>query len=103
MKEIFGMTPVAAVIANQAVVLIFIFLLNKYWSFRNRSASCRQIARFLILASFNYLFAIGAMYLLNRVLGFDYRLVRIASIAAMVSWNFFVYKYWVYAENKQAG
>jgi putative flippase GtrA len=36
------------------------------------------------------------MYVFNHGFGFDYRLVRICSIALMVSWNFFLYKYWVY-------
>jgi predicted neutral ceramidase superfamily lipid hydrolase len=50
----------------------------------------------------DYLFSIAAMYVFNDRLGIDYRLVRIASIALAVSWNFFLYKYWVYEEGAQA-
>lgn len=101
-KEILGMAPVVAVAVNQILILIFVFTLNKYWSFQDHSlATHRQIVRFLILATFNYFFAVAAMYIFNHRLKFDYRLVRLVSIAAMVSWNFFIYKYWVYAKQPQ--
>lgn len=90
------MAPVVAVITNQIVVLIFVFLLNKYWSFRGTALSHRQIIRFGIVVVFDYFFAVSAMYVFNHLLKFDYRLVRLASIAVAVSWNFFLYKYWVY-------
>ena len=96
LKEIFGWRPVTAVVANQAVLLVYIFLMNKYWSFRDRSQPRKQVVRFLILACFNYAFAVAFMYGGNHLLNFDYRLVRLVSIAMMVSWNFFLYKYWVY-------
>lgn len=96
LKEVFGLWPVLAVIINQAFLLVYNFTLNKYWSFKNKGMPHRQIVRYLILAGFNYLFGVVAMYIFNHKLGFDYRLVRILTIALMVSWNFFLYKYWVY-------
>lgn len=102
LKEIFGWKPVWAVVANQAFLLVYIFLVNKYWSFRDHSLPHKQVARFLILAMFNYLFAVTFMYVFNHKLGFDYRLVRMASIAMMVAWNFFLYKYWVYKTDGQS-
>lgn len=97
-KEVFGWTPVVAVIVNQAFLLAYIFLLNKYWSFRNKEMPHKQIVRFLTLAGFNYLISVFAMYIFNHKLEFDYRLVRLVTIALAVSWNFFLYKYWVYAQ-----
>jgi len=52
----------------------------------------------LALAGFNYGFSVFAMYLFNHLFNFDYRFVRLATIATMVAWNFFLYKYWVYKE-----
>jgi putative flippase GtrA len=101
-KEILGMAPVIAVLVNQAVVLVFVFLLNKHWSFKGTEYSHRQLIRYGIVVGFDYLFAVAAMYVFNHLLKFDYRLVRLASIALAVSWNFFLYKYWVYAEIKPA-
>jgi len=96
LKEYFHLMPVVAVVINQVFLLAFNFTLNKYWSFRDHQLPHRQMMRYLMLAGFDYLFSITIMYYFNQLLGYDYRLVRIASIAAMVSWNFFLYKYWVY-------
>jgi len=95
---VFGLIPWVSVIINQAIVLSINFTLNKFWSFRNKAMPRAQIIRYLILAVWNYGFSVGAMYLFNQRFGADYRLVRIASIAVMVGWNFFLYKYWVYQE-----
>ncbi|MFA6427446.1 MAG: GtrA family protein [Candidatus Magasanikbacteria bacterium] len=98
-KEVFGWKPVIAVAINQAFLLTYNFLLNKYWSFKNKEMPHKQLVKFLSLAGFNYIFSVGAMYIFHdRFFDFDYRLVRLGSIAVMVSWNFFLYKYWVYAE-----
>lgn len=96
LKEVFGWWPVIAVAVNQLVLLTYNFTLNKYWSFKNKELPHQQIVRYLILASMNYFISVGIMYIFNHKLGFDYRLVRLATIALMVSWNFFLYKYWVY-------
>lgn len=98
--EAFGFLPVVSVFMNQALVLTYNFTLNKYWSFRNRAMPHKQIMRYGVLAAWNYSFSVGAMYLLNQQFGVDYRLVRIASIVVMVSWNFFLYKYWVYRDKE---
>ncbi len=96
LKEKFGWNPTLAVVVNQIFILVFNFSLNKYWSFKETSMPHKQVVRYLILAGLNYAFSIAVMYLFNHLWGFDYRLVRLSTIAAMVSWNFFSYKYWVY-------
>lgn len=102
LKEIFGWTPLLAVIVNQAFLLVYIFLMNKYWSFKNHAMPQKQVIRFLTLTICNYCFAVFFMYVFNeRYFNFDYRLVRLSSIAVMVSWNFFLYKYWVYKTGEE--
>jgi putative flippase GtrA len=96
LKEVLHVAPFLAVIANQALCLVFVFLMNKYWSFKEHSLTHRQVFRFGVIVVFNYCFAVAAMYIFNHRLGFDYRLVRVGSIILSVSWNFFLYKYWVY-------
>ncbi|OFZ19639.1 MAG: hypothetical protein A3D92_03685 [Bacteroidetes bacterium RIFCSPHIGHO2_02_FULL_44_7] len=97
LKELLHIAPVYAVIMNQIVVLVYVFFTNKRWSFRNGDLPHKQMVRFFSLATFNYFFSIFVMYLFNhRFFAFDYRVVRIATIAMMVPWNFFLYKYWVY-------
>ena len=96
--EYFGLRPVVSLVLNQGILLTYNFTLNKYWSFKNKAMPHRQIVRYLVLAAWNYLFSIGAMYLLHERYGFDYKLVRIGSIALMVGWNFFAYRFWVYRD-----
>lgn len=98
-KEVFGMNPVVAVVVNQILLLSYNFSLNKYWAFRNKAMPHKQLVRYLTLAGLNYLFSIGAMYIGHDRYGGDYRLVRIGTIALMVGWNFFLYKYWVYKKD----
>jgi putative flippase GtrA len=95
-KEVFGWKPVFAVVVMQVIVLLYNFTLNKYWSFKSTESSHRQVARYLILQSWNYVFGVGMMYLFNELIQFDYRLVRLGTVMLMTLWNFLLYKYWVY-------
>ena len=95
-KELLDIPATVAVIVNQMLVLVYVFTVNKYWSFRNREMPQKQLVRFASLAVFNYGFSVLTMYIFHDHIGFDYRLVRLGTIAVMVCWNFFLYKYWVY-------
>jgi putative flippase GtrA len=83
---------------TKAVVTGYNFTLNKYWSFESDKKTHKELIRFLILAGFNYVFAVVAMYIFNGQLGFEKYSVKATTVAMMVSWNFFLYKYWVYRE-----
>lgn len=96
LKEFFDWPPVFAVVVIELVVIFYVFTLNKYWTFRNRELPHRQFVRYLLLTGFDYFFGVATMFVFNQLLNFDYRLVRIFTIAVMVSWNFLLYKYWVY-------
>ena len=95
-KQYLGIKPTIAVIFNQFFILNYVFLLNKYWSFGTRGMGHRQVVRFYILAGFNYLFSIAWMFVLNEQFNMNYLLTRIINIALAVSWNFVLYKKWVY-------
>jgi len=95
-KEKLLLLPVIAVSINQFIVLVYNFILNKYWSFKNTQIPHKQIVRFGILALWNYLFSIMTMYLFTIIFSYDYRFVRVVTIVVAVSWNFLLYKHWVY-------
>ncbi len=97
-KELLGLSPTLAVVCNQAIVLAYNFTLNKYWSFESKVIPHAQLVRYLILATWNYVFSVGAMYMLNEQFDMHYVLARMLSVMAMVSWNFLLYRHWVYAE-----
>lgn len=96
LKRVIRVPPVLAVVINQPAILSFNFFFNKLWSFRNRSLPHRQMVRYVTLAAANYAFSVAAMYILHERLGAGYVTARLATIAAMVAWNFLAYKYWVY-------
>lgn len=96
LKQYFHLRPVIAVVINQAVLLNYVFFLNKYWAFKARGFTRKQAFRFFWLASFNYIFSIGWMYFLNEKWGVNYIFARIANIALAVGWNFLLYRNWVY-------
>ncbi len=95
-KTVLNMNATISVAIILCIVMVYNFLLNKYWSFKNHAMPHKQFVRYAILAAWNYIFGVAMMYIFNELLEFDYRLVRIAAIGIAVGWNFFLYKYWVY-------
>lgn len=100
LREYFHILPTIAVILNQPLALAYNFTLNKYWSFKSRAIPHRQMVRYAILTGWNYFFSWVSMFILHVQWGIDYRLARILGIALTVTWNFLLYKYWVYKEHE---
>ena len=96
LKEYLRLSPTLAVVINQPVIVIGVFLLNKHWSFKARGVTHLQMIKFLILAVFNYLFSVVWIYLLHDRFGVYYLYARTLNIALSVAWNFLLYKHWVY-------
>ncbi|TSC84789.1 MAG: Uncharacterized protein G01um101413_173 [Parcubacteria group bacterium Gr01-1014_13] len=96
LKEYLHLRPVMAVIVNGIFILNYVFFLNKYWAFKSTGITHKQMIRFFILAGANYGIAIAWMYIFNHQLGLNYLIVRLANIALSVTWNFLLYKFWVY-------
>ena len=108
LKQVFGLKPVVAVALEQVVVMIYVFFLNKKWSFKADGDVRGQVVRFVSLLGANYIFAIFWMWLWTEVLFFSffigeidvgYMIVRAINIILAVSWNFVLYKNWVYRNN----
>ena len=95
-KEHFDLQPVEAVIINQAFILAYVFFLNKKWSFGATGQTHPQLVRFLILAGSNYLISIAWIWFFSHVLLVNYLIARVLNIMLATSWNFLLYKYWVY-------
>lgn len=97
LERYLSIRPWVAVIMNQVLVISYIYLINKYWTFKVSRRSVAELGRFLCLALINYFIAVGFMWIFNEVLDFNYLIVRVVNIALSVFWNFLAYKYWVYA------
>lgn len=73
------------------------FFLNKFWSFKAVGNTVRQSRRFLTLFIFNYVLQQGLFFLGVDVLRIHDGIVKVAIMAMVVAWNFFAYRFWVYA------
>ncbi len=103
LKEYLDWTPFLSVAISQILVILYNFLLNKYWSFGSRDMPHWQFVRFMVVVGFNYLVSLAVIYIFSQKMSFDYRIVRLANIILSVSWNFVLYKYWVYKVEKEVG
>ena len=70
--------------------------MNKLWSFKANGDTHKQLVRFFMVAGFNYLVAIIWMWIWNKHFGYDAKIARIANIVLSTSWNFLLYKHFVY-------
>lgn len=95
-KEYIHLTPVFSVVLNQIIMLAYIYLLNKYWTFKSEGNIGLEIVRLYVVFGLNYGIAIAWMWLGHDILGVQYLLVRIANIACSTLWNFALYRLWVF-------
>ena len=100
LKEKFGFTPTQAVIANQIFMVSYLFLFYKFWAFRARGITHSQLIRFVCVLAWDYIFSVLMMALGTEILSFNYLLVRTATIAINTLWNYPLYKYFVFVENR---
>ncbi len=95
-KEYLMLSAVVSVVLNQILIIIFLFLVNKYFSFKAKGDTQKQIIKFFLVMILNYLIAVLWMWVWNDKMGYNYLIVRFVNIALSVSWNFLLYKFWVY-------
>ncbi len=107
LKESLSLHPALAVALNQILVLNYVFLMNKHWSFGSKGEVKTQMLRFFILMSWNYVFSVSWIWIWVEWLDFSfylpwfsqnigYLIGRLVSILIQVSWNFLLYKHWIY-------
>ncbi len=113
LREFFHLSKVVAVALNQLFLLNYVFVVNKYWSFKALGVTHHQMVRFYLVAGANVIFSIGWMWFFTELFHVDlllgtilhqakngYLFIRTCNIALAVAWNFVLYKYWVYASDK---
>ncbi len=97
-KEHLKVSQTIGVILNQPIIIVYVFLLNRLWSFKSTGLAHRQLVRFFLVAGSNYLFSAAWIWLISEHFGVQYLLARTLNIMLAISWNFLLYKYWVYKE-----
>lgn len=104
-----GFGPISSIVINQLVIVNLVFMLNKFWAFGAKGVTHEQVLKFYLVAGFNYLVAIGWMWFFTNLVNLHlylshfnvsqanyYLVVRLVNVALAVSWNFLLYKFFVY-------
>ena len=99
-KEYLHLRQTIGVVLNQPIVILYVFALNRFWSFKSTGIAHQQLVKFFTVAGGNYLLSALWIWLVSEKLGLNYLLARTLNIMLAISWNFLLYKYWVYAADK---
>jgi putative flippase GtrA len=94
--EYFGLWYMFSAVISQTVAMAFNFLMNRNWSFGSTGMMRGQMVKYLLLSGFNYLYQLGALWLLVEALHLHYLLAKVFIAMFMVTWNFLMFKYVVY-------
>jgi putative flippase GtrA len=94
-----GVWYLAAGISSSGIGLVSAFLLHKYFSFRKqeKKGTGKQAVRYAILQGFNAIAQIGMLFVFVEFFGVEEFIAKILGIGITVCWNFFLYKFFVYA------
>ncbi|SMC26509.1 Putative flippase GtrA (transmembrane translocase of bactoprenol-linked glucose) [Andreprevotia lacus DSM 23236] len=75
---------------------LWVFAVNRFWTFRSSGAVHKQAAGYLALLAFNFVATNALLYLLSHHLGLWPELAKVLVTGLMVAWNFPIYKYVIY-------
>ena len=76
--------------------IVVAFLLHKYFVFQKKEAVLRPSIRYSILTAWNLFAQWGLVIVFVEYAGLAPMLAKILGIGCTVSWNFFLYKFFVY-------
>jgi glycosyltransferase involved in cell wall biosynthesis len=81
--------------------LCFSYLVNNYWTFKNKKSSIKKIWLTLLLHLFNIMVSVLLMYILTSLIGFHYLISKIIVTGISCIWNFLIAKNIIYRREKQ--
>jgi len=78
------------------VAVTYAFLVQKYWTFRNKSFSRKQMLRYAFVLLENNIMTSLGLFLLVQVFNLDYRISKVLVMFVVVANNFPMFKLWVF-------
>lgn len=78
------------------------YTLQRKFAFASENAVAPSVFRYTVLVIFNTL-ATTAIVWLASAIGLPWLVGKIAAVVATTIWNYFVYRYWVFAPKKSKG
>ena len=91
-----GIYYLHATIVSAGIGLLSAFTFHKYFVFKKKENTKSQVIRYIILQGGNALAQVIFVYVFVEFLGIGEFLSKVLGIGAVVSWNFFLYKFFVY-------
>ena len=91
-----GIWYLIAGIVSSGIGLVSAFTFHKYFVFKKKENTSSHVVRYLILQGLNAIAQVGLLYVFVEYAGVSPLLGKILAIGVVVSWNFFLYKFFVY-------
>lgn len=98
----FNVWPAITPYIETPIILGFNYLMHKVFTFQGvlKKHSVKQTLRYVLVIAVNNVATSLTLYLLIDNMGIDYILGKIISIAIIIFWNFPMFKFWVYKDEK---
>ena len=80
---------------------VFNYSLQRTFSFSSRAAHGNTLAKYLTLLAFNTGATILIVWLIDQT-GWGWGIGKVAATVATTTWNYFVFRYWVFAPGPRA-
>lgn len=78
------------------VGLLTAFIGHKFFAFKKKQETSRQLVRYVLLQTCNYFAQLFMVYAFVEFAGLNATIAKVLGIAITVLWNFFIYKFFVY-------
>jgi len=104
LHQVFAVMVYLAATISFTLAVINNFLLNKYWTFKDKEAyrtkSHIQFFQFIFVSVIGLLINLGLMYLLIEYFGFWFNWAKLGAIIVVLFWNFFANKFWTFRKKE---
>jgi len=101
--DILGFWYLLSSVLSFAISLFANFCLQKFWTFgdndKGKNILYKQLTIYVLLALFNLMANTVLMYILVDIFGLWYMLAQFFIAALIATWNFLVYKFFVFNQN----
>lgn len=96
LMQIAGIWYLLAGIVSSGIGLLSAFTFHKYFVFKKKENTTSHAVRFIVLQGLNAAAQVGLLYVFVEFADIPPFLGKILAIGVVVSWNFFLYKFFVY-------
>jgi len=108
--EHWAQSPIGAKTISTSVAIVFNWLGNRYWTFRNhrRRNYLREFAEYVIVSLGGMAIALGCLWISHHWLGYtslvaDNIATNVVGLALGTAFRFLLYRYWVFGQHRSDG